>query len=95
MNSIDVHIGRRIRMRCQELQLSHEDLAMQISCSSAELEAHLNGETRIGALLLERLCEILQVTPSFFFRDATTADDDASNETNVVDIQTVRKSEKG
>ena len=66
-NAIDSYVGARIRMRRQLLGMSQERLAEQIGVTFQQVQKYEKGINRIGASRLQRIAEVLQTSPSFFF----------------------------
>ncbi|MGO7534479.1 helix-turn-helix domain-containing protein [Rhizobium sp. WSM1325] len=66
-NAIDSYVGARIRMRRQLLGMSQERLGEQIGVTFQQVQKYEKGINRIGASRLQRIAEVLQTSPSFFF----------------------------
>nr|WP_064246376.1 helix-turn-helix transcriptional regulator [Rhizobium leguminosarum]OAP95781.1 Cro/Cl family transcriptional regulator [Rhizobium leguminosarum] len=66
-NAIDSYVGARIRMRRQLLGMSQERLGEQIGLTFQQVQKYEKGINRIGASRLQRIAEVLQTSPSFFF----------------------------
>jgi transcriptional regulator with XRE-family HTH domain len=66
-NSIDTFIGARIRSRRKMLFMTVERLADMIGASVAELVKFEAGAVRIGAEMLSRITQALDVTPLYLF----------------------------
>lgn len=69
-NPIDQHVGSRVRMRRMLLGLSQEKLGEKLGVTFQQVQKYEKGMNRIGASRLQRMAEILDVPPSFFFDDA-------------------------
>ena len=69
-NPIDQHVGSRVRMRRMLLGLSQEKLGEKLGVTFQQVQKYEKGMNRIGASRLQRIAEILEVPPSFFFEDA-------------------------
>jgi transcriptional regulator with XRE-family HTH domain len=67
-NAIDSYIGSQVRMRRQLLGLSQERLADQIGVTFQQVQKYEKGMNRIGASRLQRIAEVLNTSPSFFFQ---------------------------
>ncbi len=67
-NAIDSYVGSQVRMRRQLLGLSQERLAEQIGVTFQQVQKYEKGMNRIGASRLQRIAEVLDTTPSFFFQ---------------------------
>jgi len=68
-NAIDVHVGKRIRLRRTALGLSIADLARKVGVPPEDLAACERGARRAGAALLLPLARALGVPTGYFFRD--------------------------
>ncbi|MBY5369895.1 helix-turn-helix transcriptional regulator [Rhizobium leguminosarum] len=66
-NAIDSYVGARIRMRRQLLGMSQGRLGEQIGVTFQQVQKYEKGINRIGASRLQRIAEVLQTSPSFFF----------------------------
>jgi len=67
-NAIDSYVGSQVRMRRQLLGLSQERLADQIGVTFQQVQKYEKGMNRIGASRLQRIAEVLNTSPSFFFQ---------------------------
>jgi transcriptional regulator with XRE-family HTH domain len=65
----DVEVGQRIRARRLDRGMSQSDLADQIDLTFQQVQKYENGMNRVGAGRLQQIAEVLDVPPSFFFRD--------------------------
>jgi transcriptional regulator with XRE-family HTH domain len=74
MNPIDQHVGKRVRMRRMMLKMSQEKLGDAIGLTFQQVQKYEKGTNRIGASRLQRISEVLQVPPEFFFEDAPLPD---------------------
>jgi transcriptional regulator with XRE-family HTH domain len=68
-NSIDEHVGSRIRMRRKMLTMSQTKLADALGISFQQVGQYEKGTYRIGASRLHHIAQILQVPATFFFED--------------------------
>ncbi|ASY63786.1 Transcriptional regulator, Cro/CI family [Sinorhizobium sojae CCBAU 05684] len=68
-NTIDVFVGRRIRLRRTMLEMGEGDMAAALGVSVGEIRKVEKGESRVSARRLERVAEILDVHFYFFFED--------------------------
>jgi transcriptional regulator with XRE-family HTH domain len=66
-NPIDVHVGKRLRMRRLMLDMSQETLAEALGLTFQQVQKYEKGSNRVGASRLQRISEVLQVPVSFFF----------------------------
>jgi transcriptional regulator with XRE-family HTH domain len=67
--SHDREIGRRIRVRRQELNLSQTELGNALQVSFQQVQKYEKGTNRISAGRLQELAQILNVPVTFFFDD--------------------------
>jgi transcriptional regulator with XRE-family HTH domain len=72
-NSVDKHVGSRVRMRRQMLAMSQEKLGNALGLTFQQVQKYEKGMNRIGASRLQQIGEILQVPVSFFFEDTTVS----------------------
>jgi len=68
-NAIDVHVGRRVRLRRTLLGLSQEQLGEALSITFQQVQKYERGSNRISASRLWDIGQILDVPVSFFFDD--------------------------
>jgi len=66
-NAIDVHVGKRLRMRRLMLRMSQEVLADKLGITFQQVQKYENGTNRISAGRLHGIAHILQVPVQFFF----------------------------
>lgn len=66
---IDVHVGRRLRLRRTAVGLSQERLGEAVGLSFHQVEECERGTGPIGASLLYQLAGVLGVPVAFFFDD--------------------------
>ena len=66
-NPIDIHVGKRLRMRRLMLDMSQETLAEHLGLTFQQVQKYEKGSNRVGASRLQRISEVLQVPVSFFF----------------------------
>jgi transcriptional regulator with XRE-family HTH domain len=66
-NPIDIHVGKRLRMRRLMLDMSQETLAEALGLTFQQVQKYEKGSNRVGASRLHRISEVLQVPVSFFF----------------------------
>jgi transcriptional regulator with XRE-family HTH domain len=67
--SHDREIGRRIRVRRQELGLSQTELGNALQVSFQQVQKYEKGTNRISAGRLQELAQVLNVPVTFFFED--------------------------
>lgn len=68
-NPIDVHVGKRLRLRRTLLGMSQERLGEMLSLTFQQVQKYERGVNRIGSSRLYELGQILDVPVSFFFDD--------------------------
>ncbi len=66
---VDIHVGRRVRLRRTLLGLSQEKLGDAVGLTFQQIQKYERGANRIGASRLFELSRILDVPVSFFFDD--------------------------
>jgi transcriptional regulator with XRE-family HTH domain len=69
-NPIDVHVGKRVRLRRTMLGFSQEKLGDSLGITFQQIQKYEKGSNRIGASRLQQLSEILKTPISFFFEEA-------------------------
>ena len=67
VESIDAHVGKRLRQRRIELGLSQQKLSSVTGVSYQQIQKYERGTNRIGASMLWLLSNVLNVPPSHFF----------------------------
>jgi len=68
-NPIDVHVGKRLRLRRTLLGMSQERLGELLGLTFQQVQKYERGANRIGSSRLFELGQILDVPVSFFFDD--------------------------
>ncbi len=76
-NPVDVHVGRRVRMRRVLIGLSQEKLGEQLGLTFQQVQKYEKGSNRISASRLYQIAHILGVPVSFFFDDLPDVDGNA------------------
>jgi transcriptional regulator with XRE-family HTH domain len=81
-NPIDVHVGKRIRMRRLLLDMTQETLANALGLTFQQIQKYEHGANRVSASRLSATADILGVPISFFFDGLTpgTPEETASRE---------------
>jgi transcriptional regulator with XRE-family HTH domain len=69
-NSIDVHVGSRIRLRRMTLDMSQTDLGAQLGVTFQQIQKYEKGTNRVGASRVQAIARALSVPVSWFFEDA-------------------------
>ncbi len=77
---IDVHVGRRVRLRRTLLGLSQTQVAEQLGITFQQFQKYENGANRISASRLYQVARILDVPPLYFFDDMTPNIDDTGRQ---------------
>jgi transcriptional regulator with XRE-family HTH domain len=72
-NPIDVHVGKRLRLRRTLLGMSQERLGELLGLTFQQVQKYERGVNRIGSSRLFELGQILDVPISFFFDDLPEA----------------------
>jgi transcriptional regulator with XRE-family HTH domain len=75
-NSIDKHVGSRIRMRRRMLDMNQTKLGDALEITLSQVHKYEKGINRIGASTLQHISQILRVPVAFFFEDDMPARDD-------------------
>src|SRR3977135_743924 len=70
LNSIDKHVGSRVRMRRLMLGMSQSKLGDELGVTFQQGQKYEKGTNRMGASRLQHISHILQVPASFFFEGA-------------------------
>ena len=76
-NDVDAHIGKRIRMRRMQLNLSQEAVAEQIGVTFQQLQKYEKGVNGARGSRLVQIADALKVSPGFFFEGAHASAHDA------------------
>ena len=64
---IDVHVGKRVRARRNELGIGQERLAAELGITFQQVQKYENAANRISASRLFHIAKILHRTPPYFF----------------------------
>lgn len=73
-NSIDAHVGQRVRLRRMLIGMSQERLGELLGLTFQQVQKYEKGVNRIGAGRLYEVAGILGVHVSFFYEDIETED---------------------
>ena len=68
-NPVDIHVGRRVRLRRTLLGLSQERLGEAIGLTFQQVQKYERGANRIGASRLWDLSRVLDCPVSYFFEE--------------------------
>ncbi|WEX79332.1 helix-turn-helix transcriptional regulator (plasmid) [Sinorhizobium numidicum] len=81
---VDIHVGRRIRMRRVWIQVTQVALAEAIGVTFQQLQKYEKGTNRVGASRLQQIADALDAPVSYFFADmpgaAAVGGDDRSGQ---------------
>ncbi len=64
---VDTHVGRRMRQQRELRGLTQVELARQLGLSFQQVQKYESGANRISASKMWQLCEVLDMTPGYFF----------------------------
>lgn len=67
LQSIDAHVGQRIRLRRTLLGMSQTQLGQAINLTFQQIQKYERGTNRVSAGMLFRISQVLDVPVSFFF----------------------------
>ena len=67
-NPIDVHVGKRIRVRRKDVRVSQEKLAEQLGLTFQQIQKYERGSNRVSASKLYEIARALQASIEYFFR---------------------------
>jgi transcriptional regulator with XRE-family HTH domain len=67
----DVELGKRIRLRRVELDISQSDLADKLGVSFQQVQKYEKGVNRVGASRLQQIATALDVPVTFFYESQT------------------------
>jgi transcriptional regulator with XRE-family HTH domain len=92
-NSIDLHIGQRVRHRRWLLGMTQQDLAQGIGVRFQQIQKYESGANRISASRLFDLARALDVPVAFFYiglgepaRDSRSPDENALQQKETMDL---------
>jgi transcriptional regulator with XRE-family HTH domain len=71
-NPVDIHVGRRVRMRRLMLDLSQTQIAHALGVKFQQVQKYEKGTNRISVSRLLHISQILQVPIPFFFEGLPT-----------------------
>jgi transcriptional regulator with XRE-family HTH domain len=69
-NSIDKHVGERVRMQREILKMSQRTLGNAVCVTFQQVQKYEKGVNRVGASRLQQLANVLRVPVAFFFEGA-------------------------
>jgi transcriptional regulator with XRE-family HTH domain len=79
-NPVDIHVGKRIRIRRLLLGMNQEALANGLGLTFQQVQKYEAGANRVSASSLSAVAEILGAPISYFFDDLPAADATVSAE---------------
>lgn len=85
-NSVDVHVGERLRKRRTLLRVSQEKLGDQIGVTFQQIQKYEKGANRIGAGQLFQIASFLRVDLGYFFEGLNGAPSEGFSEATVAGI---------
>lgn len=71
---VDVHVGKRLRLRRSMLGLSQDSLGKEIGVTFQQIQKYERGVNRIGSSRLYDFSRILTVPVGYFFEDFSGED---------------------
>jgi transcriptional regulator with XRE-family HTH domain len=74
INSVDRHVGSRLRARRLSLGISQEKLGKSVGLTFQQIQKYEKGTNRVGASRLMQFAIILDVPPKYFFDGAPPPD---------------------
>ncbi|WP_409741503.1 helix-turn-helix domain-containing protein [Ferrovibrio sp.] len=66
-NSVDVHVGNRLKLRRAMVGMSQDRLGQLVGLTFQQIQKYEKGANRIGASRLFQFATILDVPPAYFF----------------------------
>ena len=66
-NPIDIHVGRRVRLRRKERGISQERLAEGLCLTFQQVQKYERGANRVSASKLYEMARVLRVSIGYFF----------------------------
>ena len=68
-NAVDIHVGKRIRLRRTLLGLSQEQLGAALNITFQQVQKYERGANRVSASRLWDISQIIDVPIGYFFED--------------------------
>lgn len=78
---VDVCVGKQLRKRRLELEMSQEELANTVDLTFQQIQKYEKGFNRISSSMLYELAKVLRVEISYFF-DSVDYVSDSNNQAN-------------
>src|SRR5215510_15985414 len=94
-NSVDRHVGSRVRMRRKMLAMSQEKLGRALGLSFQQVQKYESGANRIGGSRLQQISQILQVPIAFFFEDSPGASATSESDESALSLDDFVSSSEG
>ena len=93
---VDVHVGVRIRIQRNMLDMSQDSLGKKLGISFQQVQKYEKGLNRVGASRLQEIADILQVKVSFFFEGINNGNGQSDESSNSADpVMTFIQSKQG
>ena len=70
-NAVDLHVGKRVRLRRTLLRMSQEQLGTELNITFQQVQKYERGANRVSASRLWDIGQILDVPINYFFDDMT------------------------
>ena len=71
-NAIDIHVGKRVRLRRTLLGMSQEQLGVTLDLTSQQVQKYESGANRISASRLWDISQVLDASIGYFFEDMSS-----------------------
>ena len=68
-NPVDIHVGRRIRLRRTLMGMSQEKLGTAVTLTFQQIQKYESGANRVGSSRLFQFSKVLSVPVSFLLDD--------------------------
>src|SRR5210317_2585259 len=72
-NAIDMHVGKRVRLRRTLLGMSQEQLGAELNVTFQQIQKYERGANRVSASRLWDISQILKVDIGYFFNDMSSS----------------------
>ncbi|RWX81472.1 XRE family transcriptional regulator [Neorhizobium lilium] len=69
---VDVHVGRRLRMRRAQLGMSQTTLGDQLGITFQQIQKYERGANRVSASMLHDIARVMETQIAYFFEDLPT-----------------------
>ena len=77
-NAVDVHVGKRIRLRRTLLGMSQEQLGNALNITFQQVQKYERGANRVSASRLWDISQIIDVPINYFFEDMSETTEKSS-----------------